>query len=347
MPRKSLVVILALAIGALWPVGAAAIEHVDGVAGYASSDAAGPPLSVPESDLQQSLSCSGDLADGREPVLLVPGTTVTPEEHYGWNYIPALEALGWPWCAVTTPEYATVDMQVSAEYVVHAIRTMYQRAGRSIAVLGGSQGGSLPRWALRFWPDTRAMVEDHVGLGATNHGGHGVYYYCVPASLSPMAAGAGCAPAFWQQLYQSNLARAMNSGRETFPGISYTEVTSRQDIITTPDDVSLTGGGGRIANLTLQDVCPGYVADHLRVVTHDPVGYALAIDAITHDGPADPARIDRSVCTQHFPPGVDPAVFALGAARAYATVANRMATGTRVPGEPPLRCYVTGTCPTR
>jgi hypothetical protein len=332
----------ASAAGTVLPAGADAKDHP--IAAYAAIDTPGPKLSVPESELRHSLRCSGELAHAsREPVLLVPGTTVTPEEHYGFNYMPALDALSWPWCAVTTPDHAMSDMQISAEYVVYAIRTMYERTGRRIALLGGSQGGSLPRWALRFWPDTRAMVADHIGLGATNRGGQGIFYYCLPASASS-AARTGCAPALWQQLYNSDLARAMNSGQETFEGISYTEVSSRQDNITTPSDVSLHSGDGRIANVAVQDVCPGYVADHIRLVSYDPVGYALALDALTHDGPADPARIDRSVCTQQFPPGIEPATFITGLARAYATISYQMATGGRVPEEPPLRCYVTASC---
>ena len=28
----------------------------------------------------------------------------------------------------------------------------------------------IPRWALRFWPDTRVMVDHVVGLSPSNHG---------------------------------------------------------------------------------------------------------------------------------------------------------------------------------
>jgi hypothetical protein len=229
------------------------------------------------------------------------------------------------------------DMQISGEYVVYAIRTMYQHSGRRIAILGGSQGGSLPRWALRFWPDTRTMVEKHVGLAPSNHGGQGFAPFCVP----------NCAPAVWQQLYQSTFIRAMNSGQETFPGISYTEIYSHQDVVVTPafDDTgaaSLHGGGGRISNVALQDICPAHVADHIKAGTYDAVGYALAIDALTHDGPADPVRIDRAVCTQEFPPGVDPATFPTSYLDVGAAVVTQTATAERVDEEPPLRPYVMG-----
>jgi triacylglycerol esterase/lipase EstA (alpha/beta hydrolase family) len=303
---------------------------------YAPIDRPGPSLSVPAAMLAKSMSCHGDLTgDNHVPVLLVPGTWETPDEHYGWNYMPAFDSLNWPYCAVTTPKHAMEDMQISAEYVVYAIRTMSQRTGRRIAILGGSQGGSLPRWALRFWPDTRTMVEDHIGLSPTNHGGQGLVTLCTP----------NCAPALWQQLYQSNFVRAMNSGQETFPGISYTEIYTHQDQFATPSSndsgtSSLHGGGGRILNVALQDVCPGHFADHFKTVTYDAVGYALAVDALTHDGPANRARIDRAVCSEEFHPGVDQETFPTTYLKAGMVVMTQQATAERADKEPDLRTYV-------
>jgi triacylglycerol esterase/lipase EstA (alpha/beta hydrolase family) len=329
--------VIALLVTAALPAGrAGAAGGTSSALTYAPVDRPGPALSVPAAVLAQSLSCTGDLTDAdRAPVLLVPGTRVSPREHYGWNYMRAFEALGWPYCAVTTPKHALEDMQISAEYVVYAIRSIYQQAGRPIAILGGSQGGSLPRWALRFWPDTRQLVEEHVGLAPSNHGAQGVI--CTP----------DCAPALWQLRYQSNFMRAMNSGQETFPGLSYTEIYSHQDQTVTPasDDTgtsSLHGGGGRITNVALQDVCPAHIADHVKAITYDAVGYALAIDALTHDGPADPARIDRRVCGEEFHPGVDPATFATNYLNTVTTAQYRQATAQRVDREPALRPYVTG-----
>jgi len=316
--------------------GTPSTSPAEGTPTYAPVDRPGPELSVPEAVLERSLTCTGDLTGaGRAPVLLVPATWMSPREHYGWNYMRAFEALGWPYCAVTTPKHSMEDMQISAEYVVYAIRSLYHRAGRPIAILGGSQGGILPRWALRFWPDTRPMVEEHVGLAPPNHGGQGVV--CAP----------DCAPALWQLRYQSSFMQAMNSGQETFPGISYTEIYSHQDPIATPasDDSgtsSLHGGGGRITNVALQDICPAHLAEHIKVVSYDAVGYALAIDALTHDGPADPARIDRGVCAEEFHSGVDPATFPTNYLNAVATAKYRHATAQRVDREPPLRPYVTG-----
>src|SRR5438309_2044305 len=90
---------------------------------------------------------SGDRdGGGRRPVLLVPGTNLDPSSNYSWNYERAFAALHWPYCTVTLPYHTMGDVQVAGEYVVYALRTVAARAGRSVDVLGYSQGGMLPRW---------------------------------------------------------------------------------------------------------------------------------------------------------------------------------------------------------
>lgn len=82
--------------------------------------------------------------------------------------------------------------------------------------------------------------------------------------------------------------------------------------------------------------CPGR---HIR-----PIGYTVAIDALTHNGPADPARIDRSVGNQAVPPGLNPATVFAGYVKAYGLASATLLTSERVPEEPALSCYVFGTC---
>jgi Lipase (class 2) len=309
---------------------------------FAPVDRPGPPLSVPDDQLARNLVCTGNLASAqREPVLLVPGTTVTPAE-FAWNYMRAFRALGIPYCSIELPEQADGDIQVAGEYVVYAIRRMHELTGRKIEVIGHSQGGMVPRWALRFWPDTRAMVDDQIGFAPSNHGTLDSEYCDITMT---------CPAAFWQQRASAAFVRALNSFQETFPGISYTEVYSHHDEVVFPNtdqngSSSLHGGGGAITNVALQDICPLDPSEHLAIGTYDAVAYALALDAIEHPGPADPARIDRSVCTQPFQPGVDPKTFATDYGSTLASLANGAATATQLPAEPALRCYVFADCAT-
>jgi hypothetical protein len=308
-------------------------------ADYAPLDHPGPPLDVPTAKLAAALACSPGV-DGaaRAPVLLVPGTGATANDNYSWNYEPAFNAQHIPWCAVTFPAAGNNDIQINGEYVVYAIRTMYARAGRRIAIVGHSQGGMVPRWALRWWPDTRPMVDDVVGFAGTNHGTTRAHANCPN----------GCIPADTQQASDSMFIKALNSFTETFAGISYTEVYTHNDEEVQPNmdntgTSSLHTGAGRITDVAVQDICPGDTTEHLGLGTYDSVAYALAIDALNHDGPADPHRVSASVCTQPFMPGVNPVTFPTDSARAAFDVET--SSGDTVTHEPPLACYVMAACP--
>ena len=335
--RRMVAAALAVAAALLLPAAAQAIT-------YAPPDQPGPPLSVPQGDLDRALSCTGGISGAsRAPVLLVHGTAENPRSEFSWTWEPALNKLGIPWCAVALPGDAMGDIQTAAEYVVNAIRTMHARAGRRIAIIGHSQGGMLPRWVFRFWPDTRSMVDDLIGLAPSNHGTFTAVPVCV----------AVCPASFWQQRAGSEFTKALNSYQETFPGISYTDVYTHTDEVVTPNfsdngSSSLHGGGGQISNVAIQRICPLDVSEHLAVGSYDPVAYALAIDALDHPGPADPARIDRSggLCLPTtFMPGVNPATFVTQEADLAASIAAAIAGAQEVPKEPPLRCYVTASCP--
>src|SRR5690606_5072105 len=83
---------------------------------------------------------------------------------FGWR--PALEADGFAVCTVELVGKGLADAQLSAERVVYAIRTIHEAIDDRVEVLGYSQGGGSARFALRFWPDLRPMVEDLVLVGS-------------------------------------------------------------------------------------------------------------------------------------------------------------------------------------
>jgi hypothetical protein len=101
----------------------------------------------------------------------------------------------------------------------------------------------------------------------------------------------------------------------------------------------LRDGGDNVRNIEVQQVCPVHATEHLTIGSSDAVGYALAVDALDHPGPADPRRIDRSVCTKPFQPGVNPAGFPTQFARLGATAGSQIALSPRTPAEPPLKPY--------
>jgi pimeloyl-ACP methyl ester carboxylesterase len=303
-------------------------------ADYAPVDRPGPALSVPAELLEQSLACSADGEDAdRKPVLFMHGTTSDPHVNFGWNYQRAFDGDARPYCLLTFPSRGNGDIQVTGEYVVHAIRTMHELSGQRVDIIGWSQGGMIGRWATRFWPDTRPMVDDIVGLASSNHG------------ANPTLCQAACSPAFWQQRVGSEFLRALNAGQETFAGISYTTVYSAGDQIVTPnfDDDDLTAlqtGAGYIRNIRTQDVCPASTADHFTLGSSDPVGFAAAVDAIDNPGTADPARFEPGLCGLLVHRGVDPVTFPADLAELQATSFTSYALNQNTLAEPPVMDYV-------
>jgi triacylglycerol esterase/lipase EstA (alpha/beta hydrolase family) len=309
---------------------------------YAPIDHPGPRLDVPTALLTESLSCTSTLGSAtRDPVLLIPGTTVDPPEAYSWNYEKALAAQGIPYCAVTAPNHTDGDIQIAAEYVVHAVRYMRATSHHKVVMFGWSQGAStLPRWALRFWPGIRPMVASLVGLAPLNFTGSVV--------ASAACAAGSCVPAAWQQAVGSQFMAALDSVQVTFPKIAYTVIYTRNDDVVTPDvngDLSVLPAGPNVTNVAIQSICPTDDSDHLTLVA-SPAAYAVAINAIDHPGhPADLAHVHvGQPCLPGTEPGVDPSDFVGEEAHIAADVGPRLTEGM-VDKEPPLKCYVTATCP--
>lgn len=321
---------------------------------YAPLDQPGPPLSVPLSKLKAALKCEAGVRDAKvEPVLLSPATGVTAKENYSWNWEPALSKLGIPGCAYTAPHNTLGNIETSGEYLVYAIRTVYRMAHRRIAVIGHSQGGMSMRWALRFWPDTRHMVQDVIGFAGSNHG--------TTAFTKQDCAPLGCAPATWQQLSTAHFIKALNSYAETFAGISYTEVYTHTDEVVQPNSgpkpsqcsSCLFTGKGKITNVATQQICPLDVYEHLGIGTIDPVAYAVGVNALRRPGPARPGQISNGVCSELYMPGINPANVNIelellkGAPGLLGVAAGPVAEAYGVPAlhhEPPLACYVFATC---
>ncbi|MDQ3945586.1 MAG: lipase family protein [Actinomycetota bacterium] len=259
----------------------------------------GPALQVSEAVLEEALSCPARFSGLRgEPVLFVHGSTLTSESNWSWNYGKVLPADGYDVCLVDLPDRARADMQVSTEYVVHAIRTMAERSGgRKIDVVGFSQGPIEPRWALKWWPEIRSLVDDVVAQAGVAHGFTETEGICAKSCIAP----------FWQMKPDSQFLAALNAGDETPGDVSYTSVYSRTDQF-----VWLAGGGNPwdesarldgASNIAVQDLCPGRPVDHIQVV-YDSIVHAVTMDALSNPGPADPSRIHRSLCSQAAMAGV-------------------------------------------
>lgn len=280
--------------------------------------------------MAKALECRGDLSRGRRPILLLHGTTSNPEANWSWNWERALHDRHWSYCALRSPDSANSDIQLNGEYVARAIEIMHHRAGRAIDLVGHSQGGMVGRWALKFWPRTRAMVVDYVGLSSSNHGTRVFDAECTAAH--------SCTPANWQQITGSRFLAALNRGRETYAGVDYTEISTRFDDVVVPSTSAYLTPGTNVTNVAVQDVCPTETVDHFGMA-YDNAAWLIALDALTHRGPARPSRVDRTTCGQPLMPGVDPATFPVDVATALAQTAQSSATSPTTDAEPRLRSY--------
>lgn len=338
-------VALALGVGALMatPATAGAATNPDPAdSSYAPVNRAAPAYRTPVATMDQALTCSGSFRNGKEPVYLVPGTAFGYRTQYAWNWAPALTRAGIPWCSITAAHDALGDLSIAGEYDAYAIRKMYALSGgRKIAIVGHSQGGYRPRWALRFFPDTRKMVEDYVGVAPAHHGAVGIDLLKAACSVGTLTTLRSCPQGVWQQGPTSSFVKALNSRQETFAGIDYTDIYSDTDLLVQPADTNLrVAPGVTRRSVRIQSICPLRVADHLTNGSVDSVSWALLFDAVTHRGTADPARISRDVCVQSFLPGLDPVAAAVGAANAPLQIATAVARAPKQTSEAPLPCYV-------
>lgn len=328
--------------GTLPKFAAAAVACLVGVVlgAPASSSAAyrEPALTVPVERLDAAFHCpfAPQGRGGKQPILLVTGTGVTGSEAFLIASGP-FHVLGRPACYVDFPYRTTGDIQISVQYLVRAIQNLYRLAGQKIAMIGVSQGGLLPRWALTYWPSLRSKVTDVVAVAGTQHGS---------TIIGPCNALTPCVPAEWQQLAGSKLLAAINRQPDESPGsTSWTTVRTITDEVVQPQTgarptSSLSGA----TNISIQSVCPGRTVRHIPSAL-DSVTFAALIDAVTHSGPAKVSRLPKDVCSHPWAPGAPSIVNQLRISHAAALEPDPQVRAPLVSAEPAVQPYALKTVP--
>ena len=277
------------------------------------------------------LSCPSraEMRAARGVVLLVPGTGSRPHESWSWSYQPALAADGFATCTVALPDDGLGSFTRAAVRVRKAIRLTSRRAGHRIGVVGHSQGGALPVWAIKFWKGSARRVSDVVSLAGPFNG---------TQLGNELCATQRCAPLAWQlrqgSQHVSALQRAPLPDRRRAPAV--TSLFSRYDEVVRPAETASHLDGA--SNVLLQDVCAHDPSEH-GLILGDPLAYALTLDALTHRGPADPARLPPTTCQEVFIPNGD-----LAGSGVFLDSVARFATGLLNPSrwveaEPPVPAY--------
>jgi len=301
-------------------------------AGPSAAAEPGPPLSVAPAKLAAALDCPQAFSHpAHEPVLLVHGTWADPDVNWGWNYLPWLRGHGFDTCTVRLPDKSLRDIQEQAEYVVYAVREMHARSGRKVDMLGHSQGSLQPRWAVAWWPDVRAAVDDIVTLAGPHHG---------TAIAQPAQQ---CFESCTQMRPGSNFLAALNRGDETPGDVDYTSLYSLTDELVQPALPEATAALEGARNVLVQELCPGRPVEHLQFA-FDAAVHVMVMDALTEPGTFDPDRFDPvSACSGTWFDGAEPSGL-LESGQGYEFPVDD--TFVAAP-EPELRCYATDppTCP--
>jgi triacylglycerol lipase len=292
--------------------------------GPATAADPGPPLQESPDVLAKTLTCPATFKGTHQPVLLVHATTETGKRNWSSNFGRVLPTMGYDVCTVELVDEATGDIQLSAERTVYAIRTIHQRTGQRVQVVGHSQGPLEVRWAIKYWPDIKLLVDDLIGIAAPYHGWRQTDLYCSSA----------CVAALWQMRMESKFMGALNAGDETPGEVSYTSVYTLTDELVQPYETADLEGG---TNITVQDVCPGRVVEHIEMV-FDAATYGLVLDALSHPGPADKSRFDEALCLQRTMPGVTPADLVAGEVDFWTHAPPKLGEN-QLESEPPLAPY--------
>ncbi|KKY18157.1 putative lipase b precursor [Phaeomoniella chlamydospora] len=269
------------------------------------------PYSVDEDTLRSAIYIPSTFqygANGTYPIIMIPGTSAYGGMTYQYNFAVLFAQTTW-----ADPVYLNVpgaldgDAQVNSEYVAYAINYISSiSSGVNVTAIAWSQGNLDTQWALKYWPSTRSVVSDLISISPDFHGTEEAYIVCPNIDIWP------CDPAVLQQRYSSNFVTALrsySSGDSAY--VPTTTLYSTYDEIVQPQSGTsasaylLDARSVGVTNNQVQLICPDLPAGGLythEAMLYNPLSYALAVDAIMHDGPGETNRLDLTTLCEEFVP---------------------------------------------
>ncbi|KAI9893689.1 MAG: hypothetical protein M1814_005905 [Vezdaea aestivalis] len=310
---------------------------------YPKKDPSDPPYSIPESQLRAAIYIPPGYTGSKQTVILIPGTAVPAGITYANNFAKLLSAgpVGDPvW--VNIPGNSLDDVQLNAEYVAYAINYMSSLSGGKVAAVTWSQGSLDVQWALKYFSSTRSALSDFIAISPDFHGTLASDLTLCTSPLLP------CSAAARQQGYSSSFISTLRANGGSQAYVPTTTIYSATDIIVLPQ--SGTSASGYLpssplapaSNTELQSACPGKPAGgyytHEGVLFH-PLAWALAVDALTHDGPGQVGRLDLGrLCGELVAEGLD-VEDVLATESVLVVAAVNALTSRPVWAEPGIRAY--------
>ncbi|RAH40697.1 putative lipase [Aspergillus brunneoviolaceus CBS 621.78] len=261
------------------------------------------PYSVAEETLRAAIYIQDDLTRRKgelKPVLLVPGSPIPAGSMFQSNLAKlqkAIPEVSMAW--VNVPSASLGDVQVNSEYIAYAINYITALSESNLTVIAWSQGGLNTQWAFKYWPSTRAVVTDLIAISPDFHGTVETTLVC------PILSNVVCTPAIWQQAWHAGFVRALRRVGGDSAYVPTTTVYSSYDQIVQPMSGKQASGilqfpGSRCT--ICRDRPGGGLYTHEGVL-YSSLAWALIADALQHDGPGDPSRLNlTNVCGQWLPP---------------------------------------------
>lgn len=222
-------------------------------------------------------SCKPDAAHP-QPIVLVNGTFKTMSENWA-TLSPKLADAGYCVFAFNYGHAATDPVPDSAAELSDFVNRVRDATGAAKAdIVGHSQGGMMPRYYAKFLGGA-AKIDDLVGIVPSNHG---------TSNPLALAAGATVCPSCADQTAGSEFMQKLNADPEAPAGPDYTVVTTKHDEVVTPyTSAYLSGPREHVTNALLQEHCPLDPTEHDQA-PKSPVVAQWVMDALEHNGPADP-----------------------------------------------------------
>ncbi|KAG2412606.1 hypothetical protein HFD88_010163 [Aspergillus terreus] len=279
---------------------------------YPRKAAGDAPYSVAENDLRSAIHIPSSFSygkNGKKPLILVPGTACPAGTTFSFNFArfsAAAPNADVVW--INIPRASLNDAQLNAEYVAYAIHYIAGLSSSHVAALGWSQGNLNIQWALKYWPSTRAVVDDFIAMSPDFHG------TVVRDLACPLLGTLACTPSLWQQGWDTEFIQTIRKDAGNSAYVPTTTIYSTFDEIVEPmsgpnaSAILDSSRGVNVTNNHLQTICPfktaGGVYTHEGVL-YNPLAWQLAADAFNHDGPGQIERLDLdSVCAQALAPGL-------------------------------------------
>ncbi|MFE7135934.1 esterase/lipase family protein [Streptomyces sp. NPDC057638] len=177
----------------------------------------------------------------------------------------------------------------AGQLAAYVDRVLAATGAREVDLVGHSQGGMMPRHYLKFLGGA-AKVNALVGVAPSNHGttlsGLTGLLAFFPGARDLLTA---ATPALADQIAGSPFLTRLNAGGDTVPGVQYTVIATRYDLVVTPYRSQFLDGPG-VRNVLIQDRCPLDLSGHMAIGALDRIAFHEITNAL------DPANARPTTC---------------------------------------------------